>query len=134
MKKSLFFSIVLLMFAFVSSSFTVANESEAASQEGTMITVMTDANGEIADIEGVNEVCWNIRDLSGYTNIRNKPNGKVCMRLKANTQYNIYTNGIENGWLHITSIYNLREGYWVRLHSSSTGTYWIARSILFAVN
>lgn len=85
----------MLMFAFVSSSFTVSNESEAASQEGTMITVTTDANGEIADIEGVNEVCWNIRDLSGYTNIRNKPNGKVCMRLKANTQYNIYTNGIE---------------------------------------
>lgn len=87
MKKSLFFSIVMLMFTFVSSSFTVASETEVANQKGTMITVTTDANGEIADIDGVNEVCWNIRDLSGYTNIRNKPNGKVCMRLKANTQY-----------------------------------------------
>ena len=74
--------------------------------------------------------CFYIADLSGKTNIRNKPNGKVCMRLWEWTQYEIYTCGYRNGWYQISSIYNCKKGYWVRLHSSSTGTYWIAASVL----
>lgn len=95
------------------------------------LQITTDANGEIENINGINGGYWSIRDLSGYTNIRNRPNGKVCMRLKAHTQYEIYTNGASGGWLRISSIYNMRERYWVTLHSSSTGSYWIAKSILY---
>ena len=73
---------------------------------------------------------FNIEDLSGYTNIRNRPNGSVCMRLYAWTQYNIYTCGYRDGWYQISAIYNTKKGYWVNLHSSSTGTYWIAASVL----
>lgn len=134
MKKALFSSALLIMSAFVMSSFTTASD-EPAANEGTKITITTDANGEICDVKSADvnwdNSAWHIRNLNGYTNIRNKPNGKVCMRLKAYTQYDIYTCGSRGGWLLISSIYNLREGYWVRLHSSSTGNYWIAQSILY---
>lgn len=74
---------------------------------------------------------WHIRDLSGFTNIRNAPNGKVCMRLWDHTQYTIYTDAEVNGWLRMTYCYNESKGYQVRFHSSSTGSYWIHRSVLY---
>lgn len=74
---------------------------------------------------------WHIRDLSGLTNIRNNPRGQVCMKLKAHTRYDIYADARSGSWLRIASIYNATEGYWVRLHSSSTGTYWISADILY---
>lgn len=129
MKKNLFIMACMAMFMLAMTSFMVENQSE------TKLTVTTDENGEIASVTcngaQFDRSAWHIRDLSGMTNIRNKPNGKVCMKLKAHTQYDIYSNGQADGWLCISSIYNIREGYWVRLHSSSTGTYWIAKSILF---
>lgn len=135
MKKFLLTSALSLMTVFTMSSFTSTSE-EPAANEGTKITITTDANGEVCDVKS-NDInwddsAWHIRDLRGYTNIRNNPNGKVCMRLKANTQYDIYAAGSSrNGWLPISSIYNLREGYWVRLHSSSTGRYWISLSVIY---
>lgn len=134
MKKFLLTSALSLMTVFTMSSFTTTGD-EPAANEAAKITITTDANGEICDVKSndVNwdESAWHIRDLSGYTNIRNNPNGKVCMRLKANTQYDIYGQGTRNGWLQISSIYNLREDYWVRLHSSSTGRYWISLSVIY---
>ena len=73
-----------------------------------------------------------ISDLSGYTNLRNSPNGAVCMRLYANMDYDIYVNGISNGWYRIAEIYR-PDGSQVRLHSSNTG-WWIHRSICYTVN
>lgn len=137
MKKSLFISALLMLVAVVVSSFTVPTD-EAAAPQGNPLIITTDANGEIESVKDVNygEGCWHIRDLSGYTNIRNAPRGKVCMRLKAHTQYAIYdyTETGGNGWIQVSSIYNMRERYWVRLHSSSTGEYWMATSILYFSN
>lgn len=136
MKRNIIVSVAFAAFAFMASSFSpVKSDSPTAAQGEAMVTVTTGAQGEIVNVsgQGFDNNAWHIRDLSGYTNIRNKPSSKgaVCMRLKANTQYNIYANGSSGGWLHISKIYNIKEGYWVRLHSSSTGTYWIAKSILF---
>lgn len=137
MKKALFSSALLIMSAFVTSSFTTTTEESTAPQSNPIIFT-TDANGNIADVQECNGggACWHIRDLSGYTNIRNRPNGKVCMRLKAHTQYAIYdySESGSNGWIQVASIYNMREHYWVRLHSSSTGEYWMAKSILYFSN
>lgn len=141
MKRNIFITTIAALTATVLSSFTVPTQETTTSDEPLtngeqMITVTTDANGYISSAEAGQyyETCWQITDLSGPTNIRNKPSGKVCMKLKAHTQYNIYTNGAKGSWLNITRIYNLREGYWVRLHSSSTGTYWISSTVLFRVN
>lgn len=135
MKKSFFISVALIAFVFVASSFT---SKPAESSHSTMYIATTTANGEIASVSPSSNAsayagdgAWHIKDLSGPTNVRNKPNGKVCMKLKAYTQYAIYANGSSNGWLCVTSIYNMREGRWLRLHGSSTGTYWIAKSILY---
>ena len=73
-----------------------------------------------------------IADLSGYTNLRNSPNGAVCMRLYANMDYDIYVNGISNGWYRIAEIYR-PDGSQVRLHSSNTG-WWIHQSICYTAN
>lgn len=73
-----------------------------------------------------------ISDLRGYTNLRNSPDGAVCMRLYANMDYDIYVNGISNGWYNIAEIYR-PDGSRVRLHSSNTG-WWIHRSICYTVN
>ena len=73
-----------------------------------------------------------ITDLSGYTNLRNSPNGAVCMRLYANMDYDIYVNGISNGWYRIAEIYR-PDGSQVRLHSSNTG-WWIHQSICYTAN
>lgn len=73
-----------------------------------------------------------ISDLRGYTNLRNSPGGAVCMRLYANMDYDIYVNGISNGWYNIAEIYR-PDGSRVRLHSSNTG-WWIHRSICYTVN
>lgn len=134
MKKLLFFAIVALG-AIAASANAAPAQGEGESGAPVRLTITTDANGEIASIvpceSQYDERAWHIKDVSGYTNVRNKPNGKVCMRLKAYTQYEIYTAGSQDGWLLISRIYNLTERYWVRLHDSSTGTYWIARSILY---
>lgn len=133
MKKSLFLSLIVVLAAFVTSSFTMPADEPTAPQ-GTPLIITTDANGEIESVTNAKggEGCWHIRDLSGYTNIRNRPNGKVCMRLKAHTQYAIYDYSDTGGsWIRVSSIYNMRERYWVRLHSSSTGEYWMATSILY---
>lgn len=74
---------------------------------------------------------WQIKNLNGITNIRSTPNGQVCMKLKAHTRYDIYADARSGSWLRIASIYNATEGYWVRLHSSSTGSYWISSTILY---
>lgn len=132
MKKGLFF-VVLAAMALVLTSFTTKSKVETKA-EMTKMVITTNAKGEIATINGevAAPTVWQIRDLSGCTNIRNNPNGKVCMRLKAWTEYTIYTAGRPvRGWLRITEIYNDTEEYWVRLHSSSTGKYWIAQSILY---
>lgn len=73
-----------------------------------------------------------ISDLRDYTNLRNSPGGAVCMRLYANMDYDIYVNGISNGWYNIAEIYR-PDGSRVRLHSSNTG-WWIHRSICYTVN
>ena len=134
MKKatSIFFLMTLLLV--ISSSFTKFNNNRTeAKLEKFIVTV--NENNEIVSVNSSSSTAgphaWRIIDLSGMTNIRNKPNGKVCMKLKAHVQYEIYANGEKNGWLSIASIYNTRDRYWVRLHSSSTGTYWIAKSILY---
>lgn len=132
MKKTI---ILALMMLFAVAFTANAEEPNKSNKQTIKLTVTTDENGEIASIESsdtqFDQNAWHIRDLSGYTNIRNNPNGKVCMRLKAHTQYDIYADYEVRGWLHMTSCYNLREGYWVRFHSSSTGNYWIAKSILY---
>lgn len=132
MKKNLFLTALVALFAMVTMSFTTKGNEQITS-EAAPITISTGANGEIVSISGsAYERPYMISDLSGYTNIRNKPNGKVCMRLKAWTDYKIWTNGRSGGWLKITDIYNITERYHVRLHGSKTG-YWIAESILYAV-
>lgn len=134
MKKAtpLFFLMALLLV--ISSSFTKFNNSKSESKLEKFIVTVNE-NNDIVNIKSATNsdrsYAWRIIDLSGMTNIRNKPNGKVCMKLKAHVQYEIYANGEKNGWLSISSIYNTRDRYWVRLHSSSTGTYWIAKSILY---
>ncbi len=70
-----------------------------------------------------------ISNLNGLTNLRNAPNGSVCMRLKAYVDYDIYVTGISNGWYEIAEIYR-PDGSRVKLHSSNTG-WWIARSICY---
>lgn len=118
-------------------SFAHASEPNKSNGQGTVkLTLTTDENGDIASVVSsdvqYDPNAWHIRDISGYTNIRNAPNGKVCMRLKAKTQYDIYTEGAsKNGWIRIKSCYNLNEDYWVRLHDSSTGTYWIAMEVIY---
>lgn len=106
MKKRIVASLLLVLAAFVLSAFTTRSE------------------------QNVVLLYYTIDDVSGLTNIRNKPNGSVCMKLKAWTDYQIYTNGKHGSWLRIQKIYNATEDYWVRLHSSSTKTYWISRTIL----
>lgn len=134
MKKGLFLSAVVAIFAMITMSFTTGGNEQSNSQP-KVFRVTTDANGEIASIkDGVQELpAWRIRDLSGYTNIRERPNGRVCMRLKARTQYIIVTWEPTGGWLPISSIYNETQGYDVRLHSSRTGEYYIAKSILYRI-
>lgn len=70
-----------------------------------------------------------ISNLNGLTNLRSSPNGAVCMRLKAYVDYDIYVNGVYNGWYNIVEIYR-PDGSRVNLHSSNTG-WWIARSICY---
>ena len=82
-------------------------------------------------VHTANGNAYNIRDLSGMTNIRQSPGGAVCMKLKAHTQYDIYGDYSQNGWLHLTAVYNCNEGYWVKFHSSGTGSYWIALETLY---
>lgn len=129
MKKS-FFTLMMMLFAV-----SFANASETEGQGTVKLTVTTDENGDIASVISsdvqYDPSAWHIRNISGMTNIRNAPNGKVCMRLKANTQYDIYTDRESKGWLRMVSCYNLDEGYWVRFHDSSTGTYWIAKSTVY---
>ncbi|MGN0302183.1 MAG: hypothetical protein ACI4BI_04830 [Anaerotardibacter sp.] len=136
MRKSIFSAFLLLAFVILGSSFQHYEEPTLPSAtQGNKIGITTNGNGDIASASPMNVQgtwAWRIRDLSGMTNIRNNPKGKVCMKLKAWTQYTIYTGDYTvEGWLNIQSIYNETEGYWVRLHSSSTGNYWIARSILY---
>lgn len=131
MRKSIFTCIVLMLIAFVASSFTTKTPASPTTNGMQRIVVHTGENGAITSVSSGATISWRITDLSGATNIRNKPNGKVCMKLKAWTDYVIYTKGSSNGWLCISSIYNESEGYWLRLHGSNTGRYWIARSILY---
>ena len=138
MKKNLILSAIVAAFAMITMSFTTeGNEPKdiQSNAQPEMIMVSTGANGEIISVSGLNDVqqygYWYIKDLSGVTNVRNRPNGQICMRLKAWTQYGISTNGQSGGWLRISSIYNVTQDYPVRLHGSSTGAYWIARSILY---
>lgn len=134
--KKLLTCFVIIASAILSLSFCPpsfdSNDTQVSAPD-FIITV--DENNEIVSVaapDGINQDgAWRIRDVSGYTNIRNKPRGKVCMRLKAYTDYAIYANGSQSGWLRIAAIYNISDRYWVRLHSSSTGTYWIAKSILY---
>ena len=139
MRKSIFSAFLLVAFVLLGSSFQ-RNDSPAPAtpMQGNKMVITTDGNGEIAGLTPKNvdgTWVWRIRDLSGLTNIRNNPNGKVCMKLKAWTQYTIYTGDYNvKGWLNIKSIYNETEGYWVSLHSSSTGNYWISRSILYSID
>lgn len=128
--KALFTSALLVLATCLTSSFTTPTE-EPKAPKGTPIIVTTDANGEIEGIKEYKAGWWAIRDVSGYTNIRNRPNGKVCMRLKPYTEYTIFTDGMSQGWLRIESIYNADENYRVRLHGSSTGRYWIAKSVVY---
>ena len=129
MKKS-FLTLMMMLFAV-----SIANASETEGQGTIKLTVTTDENGDIASVVSsdvqYDPEAWHIRNISGMTNIRNAPNGKVCMRLKANTQYDIYADRESKGWLRMTSCYNLDEGYWVRFHDSSTGSYWIAKSVVY---
>lgn len=53
------------------------------------------------------------------------------MRLKPYTNYEIYVSTWRDEWLLISSIYNRSEDRWVRLHDSSTGTYWISIDVLY---
>lgn len=138
MKKNLFICALVAMFAFVASSFvTPSEEPSTTAPAATKLIVTTGANGEIVSVapaEGQtnwDNYAWHIKDLSGPTNIRMTPGGKVCMKLKAHVQYEIYTNGSSGSWLRISSIYNLTQGYWVRLHSSKSGSYWISSTILY---
>lgn len=131
MKKSLLLSAFVAMFAMVTMSFTVKGDEQSNSQP-KVIKVSTGADGEIVSVKGDAQgiVQWGIQDLSGYTNIRERPNGRVCMRLKAWTEYTIATYGASGSWLQIVDIYNVTEEYMVRLHSSKTGKYYIAKSVL----
>lgn len=129
--KPLFTSLLLVQATMLISSFTTTTEEPTVSQ-GTSIIVTTDANGQIADVDDY-LARWGIRDVSGYTNIRNRPNGKVCMRLKPYTQYEIFSEDLRNGWVRIYSIFNITEDYQVKLHGSSTGSYWISKSVVYLV-
>lgn len=138
MKKNIIICTLVAMFAFVASSFvTPSEEPSTTAPKTTKYIVTTGAEGEIVSVvpsdnqAGWDNSAWHIRDLSGATNIRQSPGGKVCMKLKAHVQYEIYTNGSSGSWLHISSIYNLTQRYWVRLHSSKTGNYWISSTILY---
>lgn len=128
--KALFTTALLLLATMLTSSFTTPTE-EPAAPKGTPIIVTTGANGEIENIKDYKAGFWCIRDVSGYTNIRNRPGGKVCMRLKPYTQYIIFTDGASGSWLRIESVKNESEDYWVRLHGSSTGRYWISKSVVY---
>ena len=97
-------------------------KNKAAKAQRTMATNVTP----------INLMHVKIANLSGYTNLRNSPNGAVCMRLFANTDYDIYVNGMSNGWYRIVEIYR-PDGSQVRLHSSNTG-WWIHRSICYNAN
>lgn len=134
MRRILTFT-MLMALAIIATSFTKAENDTTNAPAAPDFIITVDENNEIVSVaapDGVNQDdAWHIRDLSGYTNIRNKPKGKICMRLKPWTQYAIYAIGSQSGWLSIGSIYNMTDRYWVRLHSSSTGTYWIAKSILY---
>lgn len=83
MKKNIFLSVAIIAIALVAMSFTTKSDSPATGESNgmTKITVTTDENGNIATAESSDanwdNSAWHIRDLSGYTNIRNKPNGKV---------------------------------------------------------
>lgn len=137
MKKNLFVCTIIAAFAMIAMSFTTKNEesiNEQAAPKTTTLTIKTGANGEIISVKDA-EGCdsWRIKDISGVTNIRNKPNGKVCMKLKAWTEYSIETTAKSGNWLRVVYIYNWTENYEVRLHGSKTG-YWIARSILYRDN
>lgn len=138
MKKSVFTFALIAMFALMASSFvTPSEEPSTAAPTATKLIVTTGEDGEIVSIEpsgtqtGWDNSAWHIKDLSGPTNIRQSPGGKVCMKLKAHVQYEIYTNDRSGSWLHISSIYNLTQSYWVRLHSSKTGNYWISQTVLY---
>ena len=138
MRKSIFPAFLLLAFVLLNSSFLHYEEpSFPSATQGNKMVITTNGNGDIASATPMNvqgSWVWRIRGLSGMTDIRNNPNGKVCMRLKAWTQYTIYTGDFSvQGWLNVKSIYNETERYWVRLHSSSTGNYWILRSILYSI-
>lgn len=132
MKKSFLLSAFVALFAMVTMSFTVKGDEQSNSQP-MVLKVSTGANGEIVSVKGdvQGTVEWGIKDLSGYTNIRERPNGRVCMRLKAWTEYVITTYSSSGSWLQIAHVFNLTEDYGVRLHSSKTGKYYIAKSILY---
>ena len=132
MKRILFLFVALLAVCSMSRAQSLSLLESAA----TRYTVTTDDRGNIAMVtspntQGYGDYAWHIRNVNGYTNVRDAPNGAVCMRLKAKTQYAIYVTGEVRGWLRISAIYNEREDYWVRLHSSQTGSYWIARSTVY---
>lgn len=133
MKKSLF-TLMIMLFAV---SFAHASEPNKSKGQGTVkLTLTTDENGDIASVVSsdvqYDPNAWHLRNIREMTSIRNAPNGKVCMRLKANTQYDIYSEGAsKKGWIRIKSCYNINEDCWVRLHDSSTGTYWIAMEVIY---
>lgn len=142
MKKKIVICSLAAMFAFMASSFVTPGEvasttAPTTAPAATKFVVTTGADGEIVSVvpsdsqAGWDNSAWHIKDLSGPTNIRQSPGGKVCMKLKAHVQYEIYTNDISGSWLHISSIYNLTQKYWVRLHSSKTGNYWISQTVLY---
>lgn len=139
MKKTIISSALLMIAAFMTSANASAANASVTSapvaNEGTKITVTTDSNGEVNDVQSADvqwdSSAWHLRDTRSYKNIRTSPNGKVCMRLKANTQYEIYAYDVYDGWMVVSSIYNMSEGYWVRLHDSSTGDYWMSLNLVY---
>lgn len=102
-------------------------EAKAAKQKAAQPSRNTTAQATAIGMRHIK-----IADLSGYTNLRNSPNGAVCMRLYAHMDYDIYVNGISNGWYRIAEIYR-PDGSQVRLHSSNTG-WWIHQSICYTAN
>ena len=110
-----------------------AAEAQEVAEEKMRETLKRNSDNGSQEQESGEEISggWRIKDLSGETNIRNRPRGEICMKLKAYTQYAIFTDMSSNGWLRMSRCYNMKEGYWVEFHSSTTGEYWIAESILY---
>ncbi len=104
-------------------------EAKAAKQNAAKQNAAPARRAVAVSATPINMTHVKISNLRGLTNLRNAPNGSVCMQLKAYVDYDIYVSGIYNGWYQIAEIYR-PDGSRVNLHSSNTG-WWIARNICY---